>query len=106
MRVHQSNNPNCSDLKVIVCYLGLYEEGKVEHINNVWSSFLDFTASFVENKQNMSHVQPYTCVTNPFKRLPCFCTSGLFDSKSSILDRGALVGPLICSTSPSLYNPK
>ena len=76
---------------MIACYLGLYEEGEVEHINGVWSSFLDFIASFVENKQSMSHVQPCACVTNPFKRLPCFRTSGLFDSESSILNRGAWV---------------
>ena len=35
--------PNGSDHKVIACYLGLYEEGEVEHINGVWSR-----ASFVE----------------------------------------------------------
>ena len=60
--------------------LDYISEGSVSHINGVWSSFLDFTASFVENKQNMSHVQPCACVTNPFKRLPCFRTSGLFSS--------------------------
>ena len=32
-------------------------EGSVSHINSVWSSCLDFTASFVENKQNMSHMR-------------------------------------------------
>ena len=33
--------PNGSDYKMITCYLGLYEEGEVEYINGVWSSFLD-----------------------------------------------------------------
>ena len=71
--------------------MGLYEEGEIEHINGIWSNFLDFTASFAEYKQNMSHMRPCACMTNSFKRLPCFRTSGLFDSESSILDRGSWV---------------
>jgi len=26
---------------VIACYVGLYEEGEVEHINGVWPGFLE-----------------------------------------------------------------
>ena len=36
--------PNGSDHAVIACYLGLYEEGEVEHINGVRPSFLEYTA--------------------------------------------------------------
>ena len=36
--------PNGSDHAVISCYLGLYEEGEVEHINGVRPSFLENTA--------------------------------------------------------------
>ena len=36
--------PNGSDHAVIACYLGLYEEGEVEHINGVRPSFLENTA--------------------------------------------------------------
>ena len=31
---------NGSDHEVVVCYLELYEEGEVEHINGVWPVFL------------------------------------------------------------------
>ena len=31
---------NGSDQEVVACYLELYEEGEVEHINNVWPVFL------------------------------------------------------------------
>ena len=40
--VYFSNSP---DHKVIACYLKLYKEGEVEHINGIWPSFLYFTAS-------------------------------------------------------------
>ena len=33
--------PNGSDHAVITCYLGLYEEGEVEHINGVRPGFLE-----------------------------------------------------------------
>ena len=36
--------PNGSDHAVIACYLGLYEEGEVEHINGVRPSFPEYTA--------------------------------------------------------------
>ena len=36
--------PNGSDHAVIACYLGLYEEGEVEHINGVRPSFPENTA--------------------------------------------------------------
>ena len=31
---------NGSDHEVVACYLELYEEGEVEHINSVWLVFL------------------------------------------------------------------
>ena len=44
MTSHVQNLPNGSDHAVIACYLGLYEEGEVEHINSVRPSFLENTA--------------------------------------------------------------
>ena len=35
---------NGSDYAVIACYLELYEEGEIEHINEVRPSFLEITA--------------------------------------------------------------
>ena len=58
---------------MIVCCLGLFEEGEVEHIISVRSSFLDFTASFVKNKQESRAT--LSMHDKFFKRLPCFRTS-------------------------------
>jgi len=35
------DNFQMAQITVIACYLGLYEEGEVEHINGVWSSSLE-----------------------------------------------------------------
>ena len=35
--------PNGSDHTVIACYLGLYEQGEVEHINGVRPGFIEIT---------------------------------------------------------------
>ena len=45
--------PNGSDHAVIACYLELYEEGEVEHINGVRPSFLENTA--VSRKVSRAH---------------------------------------------------
>ena len=31
---------NSSDLEVVMCYLKLYEDGEVEHINGIWPVLL------------------------------------------------------------------
>ena len=38
---------NGSDHKVVACYLELYEEGEVEHVNSVLASFLTYLNSYV-----------------------------------------------------------
>ena len=45
--------PNGSDHVVIACYLGLYEEGEVEHINGVRPSSLEITASWLLNRNRI-----------------------------------------------------
>ena len=37
--------PNGSDHAMIACYLKLYEEGEIKHINGVWPSFPNSTAT-------------------------------------------------------------
>ena len=54
--------PNGSDHAVIACYLGLYEEGEVEHINGVRPSFLENTAvSRSVIFAHATHVEQYAC---------------------------------------------
>ena len=52
---------NGSDHEVITCYLELYEEGEVEHINGVWPSFSDFHSSWLCRKNGHTWHQ-CTCV--------------------------------------------
>ena len=60
--------PNGSDHAVIACYLELYKEGEVEHINGVWPSFSNSTA--LGRTKNFSgytwHQSVRTC-TSPYK---------------------------------------
>ena len=100
--------PNGSDHGVIACYLGLYEEGEVEHINGVWSSSLDLQLVGHTYKQDTRHMRSYACAQNPYKNLLAFPPLAfLIASQVSVDSAGyGWVGPLICSTSPSSYNPK
>lgn len=45
MNILHNKFPNGSEDAVVACYLELYEEGEVEHINSVRSSFLEIIAS-------------------------------------------------------------
>ena len=49
---------------MIARYLGLYEEGEVEHINGVWPGFLyRITASWSSNRTGY---KAYTGAKNPY----------------------------------------
>ena len=53
---------------MIACYLGLYEEGEVEHINGVRPSFLENTAvSHSVIFAHATHVEQYACAKKTYK---------------------------------------
>ena len=91
---------------MIVCYLGLYEEGEVEYINGVRPGFLELqlVGRLIERIQSMcahAHVQG---ILIKFVMLSHFWP--LRVSQIYVRIGHGWVGPLICSTSPSSYNPK
>ena len=99
---------------MVECYSGLYEEGKVEHINGasgVWPSFLIIELIC----SNIRYVAPpWGGVSFSIKAGACvptlafdneFFSCALCKEGISMARRG-WVGSLICSTSPSSYNPE
>ena len=68
---------------MIACYLGLYEEGEVKHINGVWSTFLELQLVCCQNIRIHS-----TCTSAYVQRIlikiAMFWHLWPFDSKPSV----------------------
>ena len=93
-----------AQITVIACYLGLYEEGEVEHISDVRPSFLDVGCPVIF--VHVTHMVEYACTTNTYKcRLMVIPSAFLIVSICVKKRRNGWVGPLICLTSRSSYNP-
>ena len=93
---------------MIACYLELCEEGEVKHINGVRPSFLENTAvSHSVIFANATHVEQYACTKNTYKCCLVVTPLALESEHIRVKRKGnGWLGPLICSTSPSSYNPK
>ena len=92
---------------MIACYLGLYEEGEVEHINGVRPGFLELQ---LVGRETIRIRSTCACAHAQGILIKIAMLSHLwpFESEPRCCVRigHGWVGPLICSTSPSSYNPK